>query len=579
MNICPGCSTIIENPGAKFCPKCGTPLNNARKQKPRTPWIIAGVAACVLLIAGIALIVRFLPFLKPAYAAAIAPAETDLFFTINPDLNQVKNFNRIKEIYESIPEVKRALDDLKSKLKEEAEIDFEEDVKPWLGKEAALIIPDAFSLTNDSSPPFIIAVASKNKKKTEAFMEKLRQGEERRRGSTFEEKTYKDVKVIVEKNTSSPLVYALVKDFLILSDDENLVCQTIDRIKDKNKQSLPNNEDYKEVMNKLPKSRSGALYLDFQDVAKAITDDDPQFQQLSHLKAYKGMGVSLSFVDEGVRIDYALAYDQERMPAGSQDTAKNPPGLKKANEIVPHDAIAYLGFTNFKKNMEDFLSEAKSQPAFDDFNEELYDFERESGISLESDILSWMKGEVAFGVFSDKSGFFGERDVPLGVLALFAAGDPQAAGSKMRKITGVLAREGLRVNDGTLNGQEIHYLLHPYTGDFIGGYSIRDGYLVIGSSRQMLEKGMGADKEVLASNAAFKKATANLPLPQDNLIYLDVEKGVKLVSDTLFEFDRDAYSEFNRDVYPFIKPVKSISLASKSKDNFMTGAAVINIER
>ncbi|WP_307399129.1 DUF3352 domain-containing protein [Desulfofundulus luciae] len=248
MNICPGCNTIIENTGAKFCPKCGTPVNYAQKQKPKTPWIIAGVAGCVLLIAVIALIVRFLPFLKPAYAAAIAPAETDLFFAINPDLKQVKNFNRIKEIYESIPEVKRALNDLKSKLKEEAEIDFEEDVKPWLGKEAALIIPDAFSLTNDSSPPFVIAVASKNKKKTEAFMEKLRQGEERRRGTTFEEKIYKDVKVTVEKNTSSPLVYALVKDFLILSDDENLVCQTIDRIKEKNKQSLSNSENYKEVM-------------------------------------------------------------------------------------------------------------------------------------------------------------------------------------------------------------------------------------------------------------------------------------------------------------------------------------------
>ncbi|WP_307403696.1 DUF3352 domain-containing protein [Desulfofundulus luciae] len=335
-------------------------------------------------------------------------------------------------------------------------------------------------------------------------------------------------------------------------------------------------------MNKLPKSRSGALYLDFQDVARAITDDDWQFQQFSQLKAYKGMGVSLSFVDEGVRIDYALAYDPEKMPAGSQDTARSPASLKKANEIVPNDAIAYLGFSEFRKNIEDFLSEVRSQPAFDDFNEELYYFERESGISLESDILSWMKGEVAFGICSDRNGLFGARDVPLGVLALFAAGDPQAVGSKMRKITGLLAREGLRVYDGTLNGQEIHYLLDPYTGDFIGGYGIRDGYLVIGTSRQMLEKAMGADKEVLASSAAFKKATANLPSPQDNLIYLDVEKGVKLVSDTLFEFDRDAYREFNRDVYPFIKPVKSISLASqemKSKDNFTTGAAIINIER
>lgn len=576
MNTCPGCNTTIEHTGAKFCPKCGTPVNNNKYQKPKTTWIIAGVIASVLLIVGIALIIRFLPFLKPAYAATLAPAETDLFFVINPDLKQVKNFNRIKEIYESTPEFKKALDDLQGKLKANSDIDFEKDVKPWLGREAALIVPDAF-VANSREPAFLVAVASTNEKKTGDFLEKMRQGEEKR-GSAFEEKTYEDVIVTVQKNTSSPLVYAFAKDFLFLSNDEKLVYQTINKTKDKSQQNLSKNENYKEAMGKLPKSRTGALYLDVQDIARAITDGDRQFQQLSQLKAYKGMGISLSFADEGVRFDYALAYDPKKMPAG-QDTSQNTSALKKANEIISSDAIAYLGFPKLKNNVENFLNDAKSQPAFADFNEDRYDFERESGISLERDILFWLTGEVAFGVFSERNGFFGERNVPFGVVALFATGDPQAAGSKMRKISDMLASKGLRVYEGTFNSQEIFYLLHPYTGDYVGGYGIRDGYLVVGSSREMLEKAMGANKETLANSTAFKKATDTLPAPQDSLVYLDVEKGINLLNNTMNGYERQ---EFERNIYPYLKPVKSVSLAAQetnTKDNFVTGAAIIRIDR
>jgi hypothetical protein len=71
----------------------------------------------------------------------------------------------------SIPEVKKILDDYQNQLKKDSDIDYENDIKPWLGREVAFMMPDVDTI-NHSKPGVLVTVATKNKKKTDLFWRK-----------------------------------------------------------------------------------------------------------------------------------------------------------------------------------------------------------------------------------------------------------------------------------------------------------------------------------------------------------------------------------------------------------------------
>ncbi|OPY55831.1 MAG: hypothetical protein A4E55_02419 [Pelotomaculum sp. PtaU1.Bin035] len=578
MSICPVCNDNIQDSSARFCPSCGTPVSSKNMRK--APWIIAGAVICLVLITGVVFrdkLGLIFPFLRSgtAFAATLAPENTELFFVIDPDMTQLKNYERIKDIYLAVPEVKEAFDDLQDNVKGDsyADIDFGQDVKPWLGSEAALIMPDAFS--SGSEPEYLLAVAVKDKKKAKEFVVKLRQKEENS-GGIFKEENYKEVLITTEDRSSmsnKKFVYALVKDHLILSNSKALVAQAIDKYKDKG-ESLARNESYEEIMSKLPKSRSGAFYMDFDAIMGAA--EKAGLENFDQLRAYKGIGMSLSFVEEGVRIDYSVAYDRNKVSQSSGDNAKGAVGLKNATEIIPADAMAYVGISNLKQGLEDFVSSVKTQPGY---RGELSDFKRETGLDPESDILSWMDGVLAIGFLPDRSGLFGEKNAPFGIIALIGTNDLKTTANSMKTLANSLVRLGAGKNDKTYNNQEVHYLFERRTGKVVAGYGIRDNFLVIGSSIDMLEKGMGTNNDRIGRNASFKKATAGLPSIQDGCIYVDVEEMTNSIYNSLDSYNRQ---EFNRSVYPYLKPVKTVSLGvegANGGDHFNTGAVLIRIDR
>lgn len=573
MRICPNCNCSFEDVSAKFCPSCGTPVES-KKVKLNKTWIIAGAVICLILITGIVFrdkLGLIFPFLRSgtAFAATLAPENTELFFVIDPDLTQLKNYERIKDIYLSVPEVKKALDDVQDDLKRESDINFENDVKPWLGSEAALIMPEVFT-TGKSEPDFLIAVAAKDKKKAEDFAQKLRR-EEEKSGSVFRERNYNNVTITVENKPGSPLVYALVKNHIMFSNSENLMCQTIDKYLDKGN-SLASNDSYKEAMSKLPKSRSGALYIDVDSIAGEMSRN-ADLRQFDQLEAYNGVGMSLSFVDEGVRIDYSIACDEDNLNKSKKGGTVS---LDKTTEIIPGDALAYAGVTNLDQGLEDFISSTKNLPGY---SREISNFERDTGLNPERDILSWMNGIFAIAFLPDNSGLFGEMDVPFGIIALIGTDDSSAASGSMKTLANALVRQGARRSDRTFNNQEVHYLLDPLRGAVLAGYGIRDDFLVIGSSSNMLEQGLGTNKNNIAGNPGFKKATADLSSIEDGCVFIDVEKATSTIYNSLDSYDRQ---EFNRSVYPYLKPVKTLSMgveSTKSNGYVDAGSLLVCIDR
>lgn len=573
MDTCPKCNTVIADKSVKYCLECGEPIKRERRGS-RKGWVVGGVVVGALLIAGL-LFFLYGILGRSSRAAAMAPIGTDVFLMLNPDLEQVRNFQRIRDTYLEIPEVKRAVDDLKQKLASDFSLDFETDIKPWLGRELALIVPDLESSDPfDEENAFLLAVATKDQNKTRACMRKLRRHEEESGGSHFETRTYQGVEIAVESNTSPPLVYAIAKGFLLLANDEDLVRSTIDRLKKKDKEVLTRNERYKEVLARLPKSRAGVFYID-RDYLRRLSAEHGEAGEIG--EAAGALGVSLSFVPDGVRLDYVLGCDSEKLPRYARATGRETGHLQRMIEMLPDGILACTGSTGLRSVLEELIDDVETKPELEYYREAMNNFEYNTGIDVEQDIVSWMSGECVLVVLPDRNGLPDLPGIPLGFLALIGAEDSQAAGRAMDKIASVVKRYGGEVISDTAGGCNVRYLV-PYEGRVVAGYTVKGKNVIIGSSETVLRQVLEGSAARLVNDAAFEKSTGALSFPGDVCSYINVRKGTNWARGSLSGYDRE---EFDREIYPFLKPVSTITMAvhkPTEKEDFATGALLVRIE-
>ncbi len=573
---CAKCNATVENEEAKFCPFCGTPLHESAPppsppKSKKAIWIVLGVLTCLFLVIGFVAresLAQILPFLNPsnsARAAKLAPDDTDLFLVVNPNLNQVKNFARIRDIYLSIPEVKDAFDDLRRDFEDEFGLDFKEDVKPWLGREIALIVPD---YSHEES--YLLAVSTTSMKKTSACLQKVRQHWENE-GMAFKDRTYQGVEITVETGGSSPVAYALHEGFLLLAESEEAIEKAIDMTRQKGAATLAKNKNYKKVMKKLPANRSGACYINAENIPDIIKDElktDFPVESLHHLEAYQGFGISISFTGEGARFDYALAYDREKLPKDLPPPKK----VEKTIALTPEDSLVFIGGVHLNYIMEKALEDIQKEPDFEDIDEEI---EYELGIDLERDLLSWLGSEYGLAIVPDRDGLLGE-ETHLGMLAMFSVKDVQKAKRLMDKIADLLGKEGFVSDSVKVSGKDVEYFYDPYTEAFILGYGFTDNFLVIGTSEELVKEAVTGDGSSLADSDTYKKAFAGLKPEYEGCIFIDVERIVDTLRGNLDRLDRRS---FDREVYPFVKPLQAVSYRqARTDDNFLAGTLAVFVE-
>lgn len=573
IKTCKKCGATISDQIAKFCPECGTPVNVPGK-KSRIPWIIAGAAGFILVLAGVLYYALWRG--SPSYAAKLMPGETDMLVVVNPSLNQFNEFTRIKDIYMAIPEVKKALEsDFKEKLKNEFDVDFEKDIKPWLGREIAFAFPDIYSLNNGRDPVFIAYVATKDRDNADSCIKKFLNGSVKN-GFKYEEKTYQGSKMYVEKGSQYPLVISVNKDFLLVSNNENAVFQALDRDKKKDKQSLAEQENYKKIIAELPGDRAGSVYINPQ----RLFQDVPEMRQFGQqIKSLDGMGIALSFVKEGIRLDSVTSVTENYGSPEIEGSA-----LQNATEVIPEEAFAVVGSANLKYAMENLLKESGRNPDLNNINEGLNEIRRETGIDVQQDILSWMRGEAIIALLpennypgaQDSGGGMQRVRMPVNFIAVLGVKDIQSSKMKMEKIAYALTRF-LSIESDKINGQEVYYLVEPRSREVLGGYAIYNDLLVIASSREALQKTMGAGGK-LVNSVAYKKSTESLPSSRSGFCNIDVGRGIDYINSIMSPYERRS---FEQEVYPFIKPIKSVNIVAeekKGKDKFIRSVSTINIE-
>ena len=537
--------------------------------------LLALGALLLALIAcgGIAFVMRdqlvtLLPFLQQgeeSRAAEIVPPDSFLFATFNPNLQQADNFDLLKRAWGDMPGVGDKLENWPAALFEDSDFDYEADIKPWLGPEAAVAIT-GMNLLSGGEPSFLFAIATRDTGASDRFLDKVREQE----GGTFQEETYQGVtlhvKQVEDKTVEQPFTYATFNHFVVLASDDETMKDAIDAWK--GKKSLAQDDTFIKAQGSLPVERIGFAYVDYAQIiglakmamisGMAGPSTPGMDQLLSQAEAFQAVAFSLGFTPNGVRMDTVIVYDPAKLP---EEALQAGPSSNKILDRAPANAILYIPGMNLGTSMQtglDLLRQSDPSTA-EELDSALQTLREQLGLDLEEELFPLLDGEFALILFPDPQGLMGMPDVPLGVMLITEVSDEGKMTNVLGKLETIFAASGeVETRREQVGGRDVTFLYEP-TGNPVLGYAVADGFLILSTSADGMKTALEGG-EVLSQAALFKAATAPLPKPNGGYFFFNLQETMDTLEKTMEPADLE---DFTQKVKPFLRPLKAVAAAGE----------------
>lgn len=272
------------------------------------------------------------------------------------------------------------------------------------------------------------------------------------------------------------MVTAVVGDYLVVSSDG----ETVSRIEATRKgaDSIAGLSEYKAAREALPADANMMVFVS----PKAVS----QLQKMGGQNApnttmWMSFGASLR--DAGLQFDFRGPVDTKMFP-GMAALANAAPLDKGLLRKLPADAYGVVAYANLDKYYSTIETSAKQMPnGQKSFEEGKAQFEKQSGISVENDILPAFKGDAVLAVYPDASNSLKSVD---GLVLIDNAngGNPAALADKVR-----LLIEKKSAEEAAKSG---HPAVH-FTETKSGNTTI---WALDEASAAEMQKSMGSHKEV-----------------------------------------------------------------------------------
>jgi hypothetical protein len=552
--------------------------------KPRTRKVLIGALVTVLVLGIVGLAAAAIAnraAQSPDEATAgVMPANTMLYVALNTQADQLPNFNAIANAWSDSKEARMLVSALQLGVTQ-AGFNWEDDIRPWLGERVALGIVDLGGVSAADpaqqvpaqyrAPFFIISAQTKDHAKSEAFLIALsKQLSKTGLNQTVQTETYRNIPVSYLSSSGaedSSVAWATIEDNVVLTTSRDNLKTVINAALDK--QGLSTSENFKTVMGSLPVQSVGAAYVDYnrymdellqltqsmqnsadsiaptldpkraeefkQQREKLLRQQEAQLAQLRDMtKALGGVGATMSYEPTGIRFDTAMQFDPAQLPADQRQLyeAALSPASGRAFAALPASAILAAdfnlkgGFLSKLLNPEILAAQAASSGVSEDeIAAKLDEFQKATGVNLQSDVLDLLNGDAAFAILArdqQKSDAL-SYSLPVEFALLLDASDAGRLTSSFDKIF-----QGLSASSGTghftwqsLSGLPFSVVLAD--GEPVVTYGAVDGRVAIGTDSNTLLGIDNADQAALANDATFKQATGLLPGNRLNTAYLNLQ--------------------------------------------------------
>lgn len=428
--------------------------------------------------------------------------------------------------------VTKSLQDLNKQAITESNIDYEKDLKPWVGGITIAILPPNPVKPAQATPELpesfdvLAVVRIKDKISALNFINKLKA----QKDVKIQETDYKGYKISQSTQGTSEPSYSTVinNDYVAIAPTKQAIEKAIDTIK--GEPSFASKEGASSLLAKGIdlKNPIAQVYLpDYGSVVEQLIKNTPDAGQippeaLAQLKQVKAIAAGIGVDDAGLRmkavadVDPQLLKNQYHIASG------------KLLEVFPAETIALVSGAGISKTWNAFSEQARSIPqiniGLDLARVQLQNY----NLDLDRDIFGWMDGEFAFGaIASDKEML---APVGFGGALLIQTSDRAAAETALSKLDNLAKTAFISVAPREVGGKSVTEWQVPAQGALLGHGWLDNETVFVAFGGPISDAIVNKPSQSLNNSDNFKSVTNSLPKPNSGYFYLDMEKTVALMT-------------------------------------------------
>ena len=544
--------------------------------------IVAAALVLLVIAAGVGMYFGFIPnpfislFLKPpGHSARYYPEDTLAYawLTLYPSDGQQADMQDIWERLNEFRAFRDLVDDLKEELEDETDINFEEDVKPWIGPEMSAGI---LEVGRNADPTTAVTVEVRDKDSALIFLDQWLDYQEDTEGADFDADSYLSYDTWVDSNAGQ--AYALSEELLLIvfaeEEPEDTLEEMMGLISDESKPSLADAPDFQAARAALSSDRFVSVYVNFREaleiagdlsaewddvLAQAGASDWPDWFVAS--VKWVGRGIVMEAIspdEEGpfrsldnpakLLSDTTLAFvafeddydldawrEEWSEPYGTSldawmflfdvlselTTVGEPFGVSPSIDTGEYDADIAEAYRNLYWLAEFRMDNPPRRVEDPDLNDVmdlgLELVQEETGIDLESDFFDYLEGETIIAInefdFDDVEKDPVENPLDAVLMIQHYPDREEELDDTMGNATEAIEDYGEVDSDPANVGADNHARIFEI-GGYSPGYVLHDGYLTIGTTRNALETTVtlqNGDSVSLDSVAEYLRIAGHLP--------------------------------------------------------------------
>ncbi|MDQ4143348.1 MAG: DUF3352 domain-containing protein [Actinomycetota bacterium] len=542
--------------------------------------IVIGTVVTLLLVGAIGLLSYGFFFASSQDdALSLVPEDSIGYFNVflSPSTSQKQALEDLiaKTPYENPEE---AIDKLTSLVDEglsEQGCTFEEDIDPWLGKQVAGFLSEAGDgAENEGEGAILVATDD-----ADAALESLDEcGDEVFQNA--EDRTYEGTDYKFQEDGGA---VGVVESHLVIGT-ENAFKDVVDTAA--NGDSLEGSEKYEQATEPLTGDRVATFYLDskalfsqLQEAGGLAPQELVAFESIYGMASDQPFSAALTLRSDAIVFEYAAGLPQGEAAEDITSAAK----ASLTSDIVsqlPGGSWGAIGLGEFGQYIDKTLDlVSQFGPGGREFIEE--QIERETGLSLSEDILSWM-GDL--GIFVQ-----GTSPTTVSGGVVIETKDAEASRTAIAALEKLARREKAPVKDLGIPGVEGFAIQDPFQPQPIN--------VVAGDERVVIAYGDLATQQALESSTTLQEDetfnTAEAALGDGFTLsgYFEANAIQTLVEDSVLPSittldpttgqpipNTDAQQTYDDDVKPFIDPLSFVAFGSRLDGDTTLARFIVGVE-
>ncbi len=299
--------------------------------------------------------------------------------------------------------VEKGLQDFNQQILTQSNIDYQKDLKPWVGSVMFAVLPSSPIKPTQATPPVqepnvLMVVGIKDKASALNFANKLKAD----KSVKSQEIAYKgqNITETIGKGTNYS---AVLNNHLVVASTQKAVEQAIDT--SKGEPSFASIEGVDSALRKGDvKNPLAQIYLpDYADMVQQLIASNPDAAQLppqtlAQLQQIKSVVAGVGVDDAGLRMKAIAKLDPEAIKAEYK------PSSGKMVSQFPAQTLALVTGTGISSIWSAFTEQTKTNPQLSQGLDAVRQQLTTVNINLDKDIFGWMDGEFGFGAIASNQG-------------------------------------------------------------------------------------------------------------------------------------------------------------------------------